>query len=83
MSAAISPFAANSGCSDSDRTDEAGSSVDDREEHEHDDEATMRAWADDIAERVVNLWTGRAEVTPIASTLREVRERSRTHKRRG
>lgn len=80
MSAAISPFAADSVCSDSDRSDEAGSSVDDRDEH--DDEATMRAWADDIAERVVNLWTGRAEVTPIASTLREVHERSRTHKRR-
>ena len=49
---------------------------------EYDDEATVRAWADDIAERVVNLWTGRAEVTPIASTLREAGERSRGHKRR-
>jgi hypothetical protein len=80
MSAAISPFAADSGCLDSDRSDPTRSSADDSDEH--DDEATMRAWADDIAERVVNLWTGRAEVTPIASTLREVRERSRTHKRR-
>jgi hypothetical protein len=79
MSAAISPFAADSGCPDSDGLDLTRPSVDDGDEH--DDEATMRAWADDIAERVVNLWTGRAEVTPIASTLREAGERSRGHKR--
>lgn len=80
MRAAISPFAADLGCTDSDRPDSTRSSVDDSDEH--DDEATVRAWADDIAERVVNLWTGRAEVTPIASTLREAGERSRGQKRR-
>ena len=80
MSAAISPFVANSGCTDSEGPDSSRSSVDDSDDYE--DEATVRAWADDIAERVVNLWTGRAEVTPIASTLREVGERSRGHKRR-
>jgi hypothetical protein len=83
MSAAISPFAADSEHTDSDRPDSTRSSLDDRDDgDEHDDEATVRAWADDIAERVVNLWTGRAEVTPIASTLREAGERSRGHKRR-
>lgn len=80
MSAANSPFAADAGCTASDGPDLTRSSVDDSDEY--DDEATVRAWADDIAERVVNLWTGRAEVTPIASTLREVGERSRGHKRR-
>lgn len=79
MSAANSPFAADTGCPASDGPDLTRSSVYD---DEHDDEATVRAWADDIAERVVNLWTGRAEVTPIASTLREAGERSRGHKRR-
>ena len=81
MSAAIAPFAAESGCIDSDRPDSTRSSVDDSDDA-YEDEATVRAWADDIAERVVNLWTGRAEVTPIASTLREAGERSRGHKRR-
>jgi hypothetical protein len=80
MSAAISPFDADTGCTDSDRSDLTRSSVDDSDEY--DDEATVRAWADEIAERVVDLWTGRAEITPIASTLREVGERSRGHKRR-
>ena len=79
MSAAISPFAADTGCTVGDGPDLTRSSVDD---DDYEDEATVRAWADDIAERVVNLWTGRAEVTPIASTLREVGERSRGHKRR-
>lgn len=79
MSAAISPFAADSARNDGDGPDLKRSSVDDSDDYE--DEATVRAWADDIAERVVNLWTGRAEVTPIASTLREVGERSRGHKR--
>ena len=79
MSAANSPFAADTGCTASDGPDLTRSSGDDSDEH--DDEATVRAWADDIAERVVNLWTGRGEVTPIASTLREAGERSRGHKR--
>jgi hypothetical protein len=80
MSAANSPFAADHGCPDSDGPDLTRSSVDDSDEH--DDEATVRAWADEIAERVVDLWTGRAEITPIASTLREVGERSRGRARR-
>ncbi|MFS8068527.1 MAG: hypothetical protein ACMG6S_19380 [Byssovorax sp.] len=85
MSAANSPFAADTGCTDSDGPDSTRSldDSDKRDEHdEHDDEATVRAWADDIAERVVALWVGRAEVTPIASTLLEAGERSRGHKRR-
>ena len=82
MSAANSPFAAETGCTDSDGPDSTRS-LDDSDEHdEHDDEATVRAWADDIAERVVALWVGRAEVTPIASTLLEAGERSRGRKRR-
>ena len=82
MSAANSPFAADTGCTDSDGPDSTRS-LDDSDEHdEHDDEATVRAWADDIAERVVALWVGRAEVTPIASTLLEAGERSRGRKRR-
>lgn len=81
MSAANSPFAADTGCTDSDGPDSTRS-LDDSDEHdEHDDEATVRAWADDIAERVVALWVGRAEVTPIASTLLEAGERSRGRKR--
>ena len=82
MSAAPSPFATDTGCTDSDGPDSIRS-LDDGDEHdEHDDEATVRAWADDIAERVVALWVGRAEVTPIASTLLEAGERSRGRKRR-
>ncbi len=79
MRAATSPFAADLACTDSDRPDPTRPVADDLEEP--DDEATVRAWADDVAERVVALWVGRAEVTPIASTLREVGERSR--RRRG
>lgn len=85
MSAANSPFASNTGCTDSDGPDSTrtlGDSDDHDERDEHDDEATVRAWADDIAERVVALWVGRAEVTPIASTLIEAGERSRGRKRR-
>ena len=82
MSAANSPFAADTGCTDDDEP-RSTRPLDDSEEHdEHDDEATVRAWADDIAERVVALWVGRAEVTPIASTLIEAGERSRGRKRR-
>ncbi len=75
MRAATSTSAADLACTDSDRPDSTRSLADDLEEP--DDEATVRAWADDVAERVVALWVGRAEVTPIASTLREVGERSR------
>jgi hypothetical protein len=82
MSAATSPFAADTGCTDSDGPDSTRSPDDSDEHDEHDDEATVRAWADDIAERVVALWVGRAEVTPIARTLIEAGERSRDRKRR-
>ena len=82
MSAATSPFATETGCTDSDGPDSTRSLDDSEERDEHDDEATVRAWADDIAERVVALWVGRAEVTPIASTLLEAGERSRGRKRR-
>lgn len=81
MRAAISPFAAATASTDSDRPEPDHRSIDELDEHderdEHDDEATVRAWADDIAERVVALWVGRAEVTPIARTLIEAGQRSR------
>jgi hypothetical protein len=77
MSAANSPFDADTGCTDNESPDSIRSLDDGEERDEHDDEATVRAWADDIAERVVALWVGRAEVTPIARTLREVGRRSR------
>ena len=75
MRAATSTSAADLARTDSDRPDGPGSEVDDQDEA--DDEATVRAWADDVAERAVALWVGRAEVTPIPSTLREAGERSR------
>ncbi len=80
MSAANSPFDTDTGCTDSESPDSTRSLDDDEERDEHDDEATVRAWADDIAERVVALWVGRAEVTPIARTLSEVDKRSRGRK---
>jgi len=75
MRAATSPFAAELACTDSDRPDSTRSLADDLDDP--DDEATVRAWADDVAERVVALWVGREEVTSIPSTLREAGERSR------
>jgi hypothetical protein len=78
MSAANSPFDTDTGCTDSESPD-SRRPLDDDEER---DEATVRAWADDIAERVVALWVGRAEVTPIARTLSEVDKRSRGRKPR-
>ena len=80
MRDAISPFTAATASTDSDGPEPIDPEVD--EHDEHDDEATVRAWADDIAERVVALWVGRAEVTPIASTLIEAGKRSRGRARR-
>ena len=81
MSAANSPFDSDTGCTDSESPDSTRP-LDESEEHDEHDEATVRAWADDIAERVVALWVGRAEVTPIARTLSEVDKRSRGRKHR-
>ena len=75
MSAAISPFTGDLLCTDHDRPQACEIVVDDVDDV--DDAAAERAWADEIAERVVALWVGRAEVTPIPSTLREVDESSR------
>ena len=75
MSAALSPFATNVLCTNDDRPPPTHREADALDEA--DDAADERAWAEEIAERVVALWVGRAEVTPIPTMLNEASEKSR------
>jgi hypothetical protein len=46
-----------------------------------DDESSDRAWAEEVAERVVALWVGRGEVVPFASALADARARVKARRR--